>query len=93
MIKSYKDKRTKRVAQGQTPKGFPLNIIRSAARKLFMLETAIVLDDLRSPPGNRLEVLSGDHNGQHSIRINKQWRLCFVWTENGPCDVEITDYH
>ena len=62
-------------------------------RKLAILEAATELRDLRSPPGNRLEALSGNRAGQHSIRINDQWRLCFIWTENGPANVEIVDYH
>jgi toxin HigB-1 len=62
-------------------------------RKLVMLDAAIRLDDLRSPPGNRLEPLSGDRKGQHSIRINDQFRICFRWTAGGPEDVEIIDYH
>jgi len=62
-------------------------------RKLIMLHAAQELDDLRSPPGNRLEELSGDRAGQHSIRINKQWRLCFCWVDDAPEDVEIVDYH
>ncbi len=65
----------------------------AAKRKLDMLDAATVLDDLRSPPGNRLERLRGDRAGQHSIRINDQWRLCFRWTERGPEQVEIVDYH
>lgn len=81
------------MARGLTPKSFPSNITRSAIRKLFMLDNAVVVDDLRSPPGNRLEELSGDRAGQHSIRINRQWRICFVWTDAGPVDVEIVDYH
>lgn len=93
MITSYKDKRTEKVTQGQTPKGFPANILRSAVRKLVMLDNAVVVDDLRSPPGNHLEELSGDRAGQHSIRINRQWRVCFVWSEAGPTEVEIVDYH
>lgn len=64
-----------------------------AERKLLQLDNATSLDDLKSPPGNRLEALSGDREGQHSIRINAQWRLCFVWTEQGVTDVEIIDYH
>lgn len=64
-----------------------------AARKLVQLESAQELRDLASPPGNRLEALRGDRKGQHSIRINDQFRLCFVWTEQGPSDVEIVDYH
>lgn len=64
-----------------------------AVRKLDMLDAAMTLNDLRSPPGNRLEALAGDREGQHSIRINDQWRICFVWTANGPVRVEIVDYH
>jgi len=64
-----------------------------AARKLDLLDSAISLDELRVPPGNRLEALSGDRKGQHSIRINDQYRICFVWTDTGPDEVEITDYH
>lgn len=62
-------------------------------RKLLLLDSAVTLEDLKAPPGNRLEALSGDREGQHSIRINIQWRLCFVWTEQGATDVEIVDYH
>lgn len=64
-----------------------------ALRKLDMIDAATALADLRSPPGNRLEALAGDRKGQHSIRINKQWRVCFVWTADGPDKVEIVDYH
>lgn len=64
-----------------------------AFRKLQAVDTAEVLSDLASPPGNRLEPLAGDRSGQHSIRINQQWRICFIWTPAGPADVEITDYH
>lgn len=64
-----------------------------ALRKLDMLDAAVTRDDLVSPPGNRLEALKGNRAGQHSIRINAQWRICFVWTDGGPEDVEITDYH
>ena len=62
-------------------------------RKLTFVDSATILSDLASPPGNRLEKLGGDRKGQHSIRINDQWRICFVWHQNGPHDVEITDYH
>ena len=68
-------------------------ILSVAERKLAMLDAAVELGDLRSPPGNRLEQLSGDRAGQHSIRINDQWRICFVWGANGPESVEIVDYH
>ncbi|QEA11809.1 MULTISPECIES: type II toxin-antitoxin system RelE/ParE family toxin [Comamonas] len=64
-----------------------------AERKLAQLDAAVTLDFLRSPPGNRLELLTGDRQGQHSIRINGQWRVCFVWTDKGPMNVEIVDYH
>jgi proteic killer suppression protein len=70
-----------------------VNIQSVAERKLAMLDAAKVLADLKSPPGNRLEALSGDRLGQHSIRINDQWRVCFVWTDAGPEAVEIVDYH
>lgn len=75
------------------PKGFPTDILASARRKLAVLDAAETLSDLRSPPGNRLEPLQGDRAGQHSIRINGQWRVCFVWQDNGPHEVEIVDYH
>lgn len=74
-------------------KGFPSDLLRPAKRKLEMLQAAAVLDDLRIPPGNRLEALSGDRAGQHSIRVNDQFRLVFRWTEAGPADVEFVDYH
>jgi len=66
---------------------------RVALRKLVMLDAAVVLDDLKAPPGNRLELLKGDRAGRHSIRVNDQWRVCFAWTSAGPQDVEIVDYH
>ena len=69
------------------------NVLTVATRKLAMLNAAVELRDLRSPPGNRLELLHGDRAGQHSIRINDQWRICFVWTGSGPTQVEIVDYH
>ncbi|MFD1791495.1 type II toxin-antitoxin system RelE/ParE family toxin [Ochrobactrum teleogrylli] len=93
MIRSYRDDRTEAVAGGIAPKGFPADLLRPAIRKLTMIESAVVLDDLRSPPGNRLEALKGDRKGQHSIRINDQWRICFVWTDAGAEQVEIVDYH
>ena len=93
MIKSFKDKRTAAVAAGETPKGFPTDILRTAQRKLEALRAAVTLEDLRVPPGNRLEALSGDRAGQHSIRINDQWRVCFVWEVDGAHDIEIVDYH
>ena len=74
-------------------KGVPNDIMKVANRKLTQLNGAVSLDDLRVPPGNRLESLSGDRAGQHSIRINDQWRLCFVWRDGNAFDVELLDYH
>lgn len=93
MIRSYRDARTEAVASGHAPKGFPADLLRPAVRKLTIIENAVTLDDLRSPPGNRLEALKGDRKGQHSIRINDQCRICFIWTDAGAEQVEIVDYH
>ncbi len=93
MIRSFKDQVTADAFDGRAGKGFPSDILRIARRKLEMLNAAAVLTDLRSPPGNRLEALRGDRKGQHSIRVNDQFRICFVWTGEGPADVELTDYH
>lgn len=92
MIKSFKDKATEAVYRNENPKGFPAPV-EVSRRKLRMLNAAIRLSDLLIPPANRLEALKGDRKGQHSIRINDQYRVCFVWTEFGPAEVEITDYH
>jgi toxin HigB-1 len=78
---------------GRFSRKLPQDIQQTALRKLRMLNSAARLSDLAVPPNNRLEALYGDRDGQHSIRINRQWRLCFVWTEGGPEDVEIVDYH
>lgn len=93
MIRSYRDKTTEAVAAGKAPKGFPADLVKAARRKLVMLDNAVELEDLRSPPGNRLHPLLRDRAGQHAIWINDQFRLCFRWTDAGPEDVEITDYH
>ena len=93
MIKTFADKRTQLVFAGESPKGFPSGILRVARRKLKMVDAAVGLADLRVPPGNQLEALAGDRRGQHSIRINDQWRICFVWTPEGATDVEVVDYH
>ena len=92
MIRSFKDAATARLFANQDVPRFRA-IERQARRKLLLLHTAGMLADLRSPPGNRLEPLKGDRKGQHSIRINNQWRICFVWQEGGAEDVEIVDYH
>ena len=91
-IQSFKCSDTEALYEGRHPRRFR-NIELVAARKLQMLEDADQLQDLRSPPGNRLEALKGDKEGQHSIRINDQWRVCFVWSKAGPDQVEIVDYH
>lgn len=93
MIRTFRDKITESVSQGRLPKGFPADLLKVARRKLGMLEAATDISDLRSPPGNRLEALKGDRAGQHSIRINDQFRVCFVWNDGHAHDVEITDYH
>jgi toxin HigB-1 len=92
VIQSFKCKETRALFEGQNPKRFRA-IAAVAERKLTQLDAAQTMDFLRSPPGNSLEALKKDRKGQHSIRINDQWRLCFVWTEAGPTDVEIVDYH
>jgi len=93
LIRGFKEKVTEAVFNGLCPKGFPVQIFAAARRKLEAIEAAERLDDLRVPPGNRLENLKGSRHGQHSIRINDQWRICFRWTKGGPADVEIVDYH
>ena len=93
MIQSFADAETRLVWSGQRSRRLPTDIQNVALRKLRLLNQARVLGDLRVPPGNRLEALKADRHGQYSIRINDQWRICFVWTEGGPTDVEIVDYH
>lgn len=92
MIRSFADKDTQRLFQDERVRRFQ-SFERQARRKLLLLDAASSLDDLRVPPGNNLEALSGDRAGQHSIRINKQWRVCFRWDNGDACDVEIVDYH
>jgi proteic killer suppression protein len=91
-IRSFRCADTQAIYDGKHPRRFR-NIEAVAQRKLQMLDDAVELRDLRSPPGNRLEMLTGDRAGQYSIRINDQWRVCFVWTDTGPESVEIVDYH
>lgn len=93
MIASLKGKWASAIAEGRTPRGFPSTLIRATQRKLYILEHAQSLDDLRSPPGNRLEALKGDRAGQHSVRFNDQFRVCFRWVDGDAYEVEITDYH
>jgi toxin HigB-1 len=93
MIQSFADPETETIWSGRRSRKLPSDIQNVALRKLRLLNQAKILNDLRVPPGNRLEVLKADRAGQHSIRINDQWRICFVWHEGGPMDVEIVDYH
>ena len=92
MIQGFKCQDTGRLFDGLRVARWA-NIAAPAMRKLAMLHAAAVLSDLRAPPGNRLEALAGNRQGQHSIRVNDQWRVCFKWSEGGPIDVEIVDYH
>lgn len=93
MIKSFKDKETEKVYQRERSKKLPGDIQQTALRKLRMINNAQNINDLRIPPANRLERLSGERVGQYSIRINEQWRICFTWHGSDAYDVEITDYH
>lgn len=93
MIVSVKGKRAAQVLKGQLGKGFPATLVRRTRAVFSALDAATCLDDLRFPPGRHFEVLVGDRAGQYSLRINDQWRICFVWTPDGPADVEIVDYH
>lgn len=93
MIKSFADKETKRIFNRQFSRKLPPTIQHPARRKLEILEAADTLQDLRLPPSNHLEKLAGKRQGQYSIRINDQWRICFVWRGNDAFDVEIVDYH
>ncbi len=97
MIKNFRNKATEDIFNGKATKaamkGCPKQLWRIASRKLDQLDSVLKPEELRVPLGNRLEALSGDRKGQCSIRINDQYRICFVWAENGPMDVEITDYH
>ena len=93
MIKTFRDAETEKVFRRQFSRKLPPAIQQTALRKLRMLNNAVTLEDLRVPPANHLEKLSGDRAGQYSIRINNQWRLCFDWHDNSAHNVEITDHH
>ena len=93
VLRSFRDKETERLWRRERPRRLDPATARSALRKLVILDAADALGDLRVPPGNRLEKLSGDREGQYSIRVNDQWRICFRWTDAGPEEVEIVDYH
>lgn len=93
MLRSFRDKDTEAIWRWQRSRKLDTTTQRVAWRELAMLDAAETLGDLRVPPGNRLEKLTGDRAGQHSIRINRQWRICFRWSEAGPEDIEIVDCH
>jgi len=93
MIRTFKDKEAQRIFRRERSRKLPEDLLRSALRKLRMLNRAVSLNDLRIPPANRLEKLTGDRTGQYSIRINDQWRVCFGWQGTDAYDVEIVDYH
>ncbi len=93
VIRSFRDVNTESVANRERCRKFPADIQRRAQAKLMILNNAKRLDDLQVPPGNRLEALSGDRGGQHSIRINDRWRICFFWRQGNAYQVEIVDYH
>lgn len=93
MILSFRSRETEKIWRGDVSMRLPIAIQQIARRKLRMLNNARRLDDLRAPPANRLEALRGERKGQHSIRVNDQWRICFVWNGSGPSAVEIVDYH
>jgi proteic killer suppression protein len=93
LIRSFRDRKSEALFAGAAPRRFPPDLVRRAQLQLFVLHNAKELNDLRTLPGNRLEALSGDRKGQHSIRINDQWRICFRWSDGGADAVEVTDYH
>lgn len=93
MIRSFTDADTERIFRGLKPRKIPIQIRKRASRKLILLNAIETLQELGVPPGNRLEKLKGDRTGQYSIRINDQWRICFIWREGNAFEVEITDYH
>ena len=93
MIKSFRDRDTERLFKREPIRRLPARLQRRSLRKLLILDAADQLADLKLPPGNKLEKLKGNRAGQHSIRINDQWRICFRWRDGDACDVEITDYH
>ena len=93
MIRSFKGAFAEAVFKGEFPKRFPASLVRVARRKLEAVNAAAALEDLRVPPGNRLHGLTGDRNRQHGIRVNDQYRVCFVWTNGDAWNVELVDYH
>ena len=93
MIRSFSDSRTEKLSRGVIEKSIPFDVARRAVNRLVLIATVTRLEDLRVPPGNHLEALKGSRHGQHSIRVNQQWRICFVWRDGDAFDVEFVDYH
>ena len=93
MITSFSCRETEKIARGEVSRYLPQNLQSVMQRKLRMLNAALQIRDLLIPPNNRLEILKGKRKGHHSIRVNNQWRVCFIWTAEGPTNVEIVDYH
>lgn len=93
MIQSARGKLARNAMEGRFGKGFPADLVTRTRAMMTALDAAVTLEDLRFPPGNHLEALTGNRKGQYSVRVNDQWRICFVWTEKGPADVEMVDYH
>jgi proteic killer suppression protein len=93
MIVSTRGKLAAGAVLGRFGKGFSADLVKRTRAMLSALDAAVILEDLRFPPGNHLEALSGDRAGEHSVRINDKWRICFIWTDQGPKEVEIVDYH
>jgi toxin HigB-1 len=93
MIKTFKNKETVKIYNRQYSKKLPTDIQKVAMKKLWMIDATPDINSIRIPPGNRLELLHGDREGQYSIRINEQWRICFLWRDGNSYDVEIVDYH
>ena len=93
MLARIRDSRTRRIFLGETPSGFPQDVVSRARECVWDVVAASILEDVNAWPGRRLEALRGDRRGQHSIRINRQWRVCFVWTELGATEIEVVDYH
>ncbi len=93
MIQSWKSPEAREVFEGRAPRGFPADLARATRRRLGYLHAALRLEDLKAPPGNRRHPLTGDRLGQHSISVNDKFRICFIWTPEGPSEVEFVDYH
>ena len=93
MIRSFADKDTERVFTGRRPRKLPAQVLERAEAKLSVLDSVVEIEELRQPPGNKLEQLKGDRAGQWSVRVNRRYRICFVWRDGDAYDVEIADYH